>query len=225
MTIKNRQWLRVAAAVLTVSALSATVASVSAYAASDSAAAPVAGSAPVADHGPRGHRWGPGGPGGPRGPGGPGGPEGVAGPGFEHMLHHLHDQLKLNAQQEQAWQHARETSKHDFEGMRANFDEARKQFDAARQQPILDLAAIQAGHQQIESRNQALRLDAENTWISFYNTLDDAQKTIVSNDIKRHWKHHRMDGRGWRGPHGGPPPHGGPDGAPPDAPKGVAPAK
>ena len=216
MIIRTRPLLRVAATALIASAISAV--SFGAYAAPDAPApaAAMAASAPVAEHGPHGHRWAPGGPGGR---GSRGGREGFGGRGFEHMLDHLHDQLKLNAQQEQAWQHARDTSKHDFQGMRANFEEARKQFAAAGQQPILDLAAIQAARQQIESRNQALRLDAENTWISFYNTLNDAQKTIVSNDIKRHWKHHgkhgwmhhRMDGRGW---HGGPPPADAPQGTP-----------
>jgi len=148
---------------------------------------------------------------GPHGPGGPGSP---GGPGFAHVMDHLHAQLKLNPQQEQAWQQAQATSRKNFDAMRTTHDAARQQLKDAASQPILDLSALQAQHEQLEASDHELRSATEKAFVDFYNTLNDTQKTIVSNDIKKEWRH-MMDHPQWdrhHGPHDGPPPH---DGQPP----------
>jgi len=149
-------------------------------------------------HGPRGPRE----HGGPRGPGGPGGA------GFAHMMDQLHTQLKLNPQQEKAWQEAQATSRQNFETVRTQHEVSRQQFMAQAEKPILDLSALQAQHEQQETNDQQLRTGTERAFINFYDTLNDAQKTMVSNDIKQHWKHMMHGGPGRDHGHpDGPPPH------------------
>ncbi|WP_320535217.1 periplasmic heavy metal sensor [Robbsia andropogonis] len=167
-------------------------------------------------HGPRGDRHGP-----PRGPGGPGGP---GGPAFAHMMDRLHASLHLNATQEAAWQNAQTTSRQNFDAVRTQHEIVQKQLREASQQPILDLGALQAQRQQLESNDLELRNGTEKAFVDFYNTLDDQQKKLVSDSIKQSWK--RMMEHGRRPPPMGdrkgdaPPPRD----APPDAHTTEAPA-
>ncbi|MBN3803613.1 periplasmic heavy metal sensor [Paraburkholderia sp. Ac-20336] len=133
--------------------------------------------------------------------GGPGGWHGH----FMKELTQLHDQLKLNADQEKLWQSALDTMKQNHEAMRANHQQAREQFKAAQQQPILDLNAMAATHQQIEQKDAQLRQQTSDTWLKFYNALNDQQKTTVSTALKKRfarmeerrekmherWQHHK----------------------------------
>jgi len=199
MLSKTKSALAIAAATLAVS--------FGAHAATD--ASVPASDAPPAHAPHHGH----GGPGGPHGPGGPGGP------GFAHVMDHLHKQLKLDAQQEAAWKQAEQTAHANFDTMRTTHEAARQQLKDAASQPILDLAALQAQHEQLESSDAELRTATEKAFVTFYGTLTDAQKTIVSNDIKSQWKHMLDRPHGPPpGDHDGPPPHGEPGDAPPPPP-------
>ncbi|MEX3858768.1 protein CpxP [Paraburkholderia youngii] len=121
--------------------------------------------------------------------GGPGGWHGH----FMKELTQLHDQLKLNADQEKLWQSALDTMKQNHEAMRANHNQAHDQFKAAQQQPILDLNAMAATHQQIEQKDAQLRQQTTDAWLKFYNGLNDQQKTTVSTAIKQRFS--RMEQR------------------------------
>jgi len=124
---------------------------------------------------------------------------------FMKQLTQLHDELKLNADQEKQWQAALDTMKQSHEAMRANHEQMKSQFKAAQQQPILDLNAMAAAHQQIEQKDAQLRQQTTDAWLKFYNGLNDQQKTTVSTALKqrfakmesRHekmrerWQHHQ----------------------------------
>jgi len=124
---------------------------------------------------------------------------------FMKQLTQLHDELKLNADQEKQWQAALDTMKQGHEAMRANHEQMKDQFKAAQQQPILDLNAMAAAHQQIEQKDTQLRQQTTDAWLKFYNGLNDQQKTTVSTALKqrfakmesRHekmrerWEHHQ----------------------------------
>ncbi|MEM5439069.1 periplasmic heavy metal sensor [Paraburkholderia diazotrophica] len=125
------------------------------------------------------------------GPGGPGG-MGPGGPGWHHGhfmkdLNQLHGQLKLNADQEKQWQAALDTMKQSHEAERANHEQMRQQFKQMQQQPILDLNAMHAAHQQIEQKDAQLREQTATAWLNFYNGLNDQQKTTVSTTLKQHF--------------------------------------
>jgi Spy/CpxP family protein refolding chaperone len=136
--------------------------------------------------------------------GGPGGPGGWHGH-FMKELTQLHDQLKLNADQEKQWQAALDTMKQGHEAMRANHEQIKNQFKAAQQQPILDLNAMAAAHQQVEQKDAQLRQQTTDAWLKFYNGLNDQQKTTVSTALKQrfakmesrhekmreHWEHRK----------------------------------
>ncbi|WP_028226138.1 periplasmic heavy metal sensor [Paraburkholderia ferrariae] len=142
----------------------------------------------------------------------PGGPGGPGGPGM-HAMHHgdfmmgfkkLHDKLNLNADQEKQWQAALDTMKQNHEQMRKIHEQLKQQFEAQKNQPILDLNALHAAHQQAEQQSAQLREQNAQAWLSFYNGLNDQQKTTVSTALKehfakmeqrrekllQHWQHH-----------------------------------
>lgn len=129
--------------------------------------------------------------------------------GFMKQLKQLHDQLNLNADQEKQWQAALDTMKQNHQAMRANHEQIKSQFKAAQQQPILDLNAMAAAHQQVEQKDAQLRQQTTDAWLKFYNGLNDQQKTTVSTALKQrfakmeagrermrermreHWQHQR----------------------------------
>ena len=137
-------------------------------------------------------------------PGGPGGWHGH----FMKELTQLHDQLKLNADQEKQWQAALDTMKQNGQAMRKNHEQMKQQFDSMKNQPILDLNAMHTAHEQVEQQNQQLREQTTQAWLAFYNGLNDQQKTTVSTAIKErfakmeqrhekmreHWEQHHKGG-------------------------------
>ncbi len=149
------------------------------------------------------------GPGGAEMPGGPGGWHGH-GPMMLERLNALHARLALTPEQEQKWQTALTTMKRNHEAERANHEKMRDQFKAAQQQPILDLDALHATHQQIRQQSDALHEQTATAWLAFYDSLDDQQKTTVSTELKQHfakmasrhekmrefWQQHRGTGNG-----------------------------
>ncbi|MGR3907919.1 periplasmic heavy metal sensor [Burkholderia sp. SR8] len=124
-------------------------------------------------------------------PGGPGMHQMHGGP-FGAIMK-LHDQLKLNASQEQQWQTAVNTMKQNHEAMRKSHEQMREQFNAQRNQPILDLSAMHAARQQAEQQNAQLREQSAAAWLAFYNGLNDQQKTTVSTALKQQFA--RMEQR------------------------------
>jgi len=132
----------------------------------------------------------------PTPPGGPGmmhdGPGMMhGGPGMhgDFMLgfKKLHDKLNLNAAQEKQWQAALDTMKQNGEAMRKSHEQMKQQFDSMKNQPILDLTAMHAAHQQIEQKDAQLREQTATAWLNFYNGLNDQQKTTVSTALKQHF--------------------------------------
>ncbi|WP_175690381.1 periplasmic heavy metal sensor [Burkholderia anthina] len=132
------------------------------------------------------------------------------GAGMHHMHGHdggpfgvvmkLHDQLKLNASQEQQWQTAVNTMKQSHEAMRKSREQMREQFKAQQNQPILDLSAMHAARQQAEQQNAQLREQSSAAWLAFYNGLNDQQKTTVSTALKQQFarmaqRHEKMKER------------------------------
>ncbi|HEY4801347.1 MAG TPA: periplasmic heavy metal sensor [Paraburkholderia sp.] len=152
----------------------------------------------------------------PTPPGGPGmmhdGPGMMhGGPGMhgDFMLgfKKLHDKLNLNAAQEKQWQAALDTMKQNGEAMRKSHEQMKQQFDSMKNQPILDLTAMHAAHQQIEQQNQQLHEQTAQAWLAFYNGLNDQQKTTVSSAIKERFakmeqRHEQMHER-WEQHHKG----------------------
>ncbi|WP_321783748.1 periplasmic heavy metal sensor [Paraburkholderia sp. J94] len=125
-------------------------------------------------------------------PGGPGmmhGPHGGPGMHGDFMMgaKKLHDKLNLNAAQEKQWQTAVDTMKQNGQAMRKNHEQLKQQFDAQKNQPILDLNAMHATHQQIEQQEAQLREQTAQAWLAFYNGLNDQQKTTVSSALKEHF--------------------------------------
>lgn len=121
-------------------------------------------------------------PGGPmEGPGGHGGWHGH----FMKELTQLHGQLNLNAAQEKQWQAALDTMKQSHDAERANREQMKQQFKSMQQQPILDLNAMHAAHQKVEQQDAQLREQTANAWLTFYNGLNDQQKTTVSTALKQ----------------------------------------
>ena len=132
------------------------------------------------------------------------------GPGMHQMHGHdggpfgaimkLHDQLKLNASQEQQWQTAVNTMKQNRDAMRKSHEQMRDQFKAQQNQPILDLSALHAARQQAEQQNAQLREQTSAAWLAFYNGLNDQQKTTVSTALKQQYaqmqqRHEKMKER------------------------------
>lgn len=126
----------------------------------------------------------------------------------------LHDQLKLNPQQEQAWQAAMNTAKQNHDAMRQNGQQARQMFAQAKDQKILDLAGMRAAREKVFDQNRQLRSQTEDAWLNVYNSLDDGQKTIVSSAIKARWA--KM--KAWHDKHQHGPMHKAPAAAAPTAP-------
>jgi Spy/CpxP family protein refolding chaperone len=107
--------------------------------------------------------------------------------GFEKQWNQLHSQLKLTADQEKQWQNALNTMKQNHQAARANFEAMRAQLKSMQQQPILDLNALHDAHVKVEQQNQQLREQTAQTWLAFYNGLNDQQKTIASTALKQHF--------------------------------------
>jgi periplasmic protein CpxP/Spy len=120
-------------------------------------------------------------------PGGPGGPGGWHHGQFMQEMNQLHGLLNLNADQEKQWQAALSTMKQNREAERASHKQMHDQMKSLQQQPILDLNALHDMHQKAEEQSHQLHEQTAAAWLTFYNGLDDRQKTIVSTALKQHW--------------------------------------
>lgn len=99
----------------------------------------------------------------------------------------LHDQLKLNAQQEQAWQQAVNTSKQNHDAMRKNGEQFHQMIAQAKDQQVLDLAGMRAAREKVFDQNRQLHNQTEDAWLNVYNGLNNDQKILVSNAVKARW--------------------------------------
>ncbi|MCG5075734.1 periplasmic heavy metal sensor [Paraburkholderia tagetis] len=122
----------------------------------------------------------------------------------------LHDKLNLNAAQEKQWQAALDTMKQNHEAMRKNHEQIKQQFDSMKNQPILDMNALHTAHQKIEQQDAQLHEQTAQAWLTFYNGLNDQQKTTVSSALKERfakmeqrrekiherWEQHQKDHNG-----------------------------
>ncbi|WP_144158911.1 periplasmic heavy metal sensor [Paraburkholderia sp. BCC1885] len=133
------------------------------------------------------------------GPGAPGGWHQHHGQ-FKEEMARLHSQLNLSPDQEKQWQAALDTMKQNREAMHASHKQMHDQMKALQQQPILDLNALHDMHQKAEEQNHQLREQTSAAWLTFYNGLNDQQKTLVSTALKKHWammeaRHEKMRDR------------------------------
>lgn len=130
---------------------------------------------------------------------GPHGPHrGPAPIGF--TFQRVHDQLKLDAQQEKLFQAARDTDRNTHEQMRALRHAGMEKMKAAGSQPILDLRAMRDAREQGFEQARQLHKQSEDAWLQFYDSLNDTQKTTVSQQLKANFQRMRDARPGPGGP-------------------------
>ena len=101
------------------------------------------------------------------------------------MSHHgkamqrLHDELKLDAQQEALWQDAVKFAKEGFEGKREQFGKHRQEIDALLSQPGADLREVAKRMDAFRADGQKQRDAVRERWLKVYDTLDAEQKEKV----------------------------------------------
>ena len=128
------------------------------------------------------------------------GPEGM---GPMRGLERLHQELNLNAQQEELWKKAQGLQREAFRSMRAQGEETRAKLRAEIDKPGADLKQFaqlrdQLGAQ-MHAQMEATRKQVREAWFVVYDTLDSAQREKVRVAIRD-----RMDrmGRNRGGPRG-----------------------
>jgi periplasmic protein CpxP/Spy len=99
---------------------------------------------------------------------------------FIPALKQLAPQLSLTPTQQNLWQTAMDTMQESHVSARMNEDQLQQQIQAAEQQPIIDLRAVHAAHLKVEQEDDKLREQSANAWITFYESLNNQQKTSVS---------------------------------------------
>jgi periplasmic protein CpxP/Spy len=99
---------------------------------------------------------------------------------FIPALKQLAPQLSLTPIQQNLWQTAVDTMQESHVSARMNEDQLQQQIQAAEQQPIIDLRAVHAAHLKVEQEDDKLREQSANAWMTFYESLNNQQKTSVS---------------------------------------------
>ena len=101
-------------------------------------------------------------------------------------MRQLHDQLNLNPSQEVQWQTALDAMRQSHAAERMNADLMQQQTAAMLQKPILDLSALHAAHEKVTVQQDAHQSPEQSAkaWLSFYNGLNDQQKTIMSDALR-----------------------------------------
>ena len=99
-------------------------------------------------------------------------------------MRQLHDQLNLNPSQEVQWQTALDAMRQSHAAERMNADLMQQQTAAMLQKPILDLSALHAAHEKVMQQDAHLPEQSAKAWLSFYNGLNDQQKTIMSDALR-----------------------------------------
>jgi hypothetical protein len=104
--------------------------------------------------------------------------------GLEHELMKLQPQLKLSAPQQTLWATAVATTKANREQARTLHQSEKTQMQSEMQVPILDLSAMHSQREQQMQQFHQLREQTDQAWLAVYNSLNDQQKTLVSQTIK-----------------------------------------
>jgi periplasmic protein CpxP/Spy len=94
-------------------------------------------------------------------------------------------QLNLSTTQQTAYDVAMDTMRQSHLAARMNEDQLQHQFQAAQQTQILDLRAIHAANLKVEKEDAQAREQSANAWITFYEGLNNSQKTAVSSLLKQ----------------------------------------
>ncbi|WP_051888251.1 hypothetical protein [Caballeronia sordidicola] len=107
-----------------------------------------------------------------------------AGNQFIEEMKTLQPQLNLSTTQQTAYDVAMDTMRQSHVTARMNEDQLQQQFQSAQQTPILDLRAIHAANLKVEKEDAQAREQSANAWITFYDGLNNSQKTAVSSLLK-----------------------------------------
>ena len=107
-----------------------------------------------------------------------------AGTHFIEEMKTLQPQLNLSTTQQTAYDVAMDTMRQSHVTARMNEDQLQQQFQSAQQTPILDLRAIHAANLKVEQEDAQAREQSANAWITFYDGLNNSQKTSVSSLLK-----------------------------------------
>jgi uncharacterized membrane protein YhiD involved in acid resistance len=108
-----------------------------------------------------------------------------AGNQFIQEMKTLQPQLNLSTTQQTAYDVAMDTMRQSHVTARMNEDQLQQQFQSAQQTPILDLRAIHATNLKVEKEDAQAREQSANAWITFYDGLNNSQKTAVSSLLKQ----------------------------------------
>ncbi|MFT3848359.1 MAG: periplasmic heavy metal sensor [Propionivibrio sp.] len=140
-------------------------------------------------------------------PPGGSGPDGMGRPGHHMMfgmkgMMRLHDDLKLDARQEAAWQQADKASKDAMAGMRERMTRHHEEIKAMIDKPGTDLREVAKRMDDFRVEGQKLHQENRDRWFAVYDTLNPEQKEKVRVFFKG--MSERMGKMGERGgPHGG----------------------
>jgi len=99
-----------------------------------------------------------------------------------HMMHgmkemaRLHDELKLDAKQEAAWQDAAKASKEGMGGMRERMRKQHDEIKTLLDQPGADLHALAKRMDDFRAEGQALHQANRDRWLAVYDALNAEQK-------------------------------------------------
>lgn len=120
----------------------------------------------------------------------------------------LHDDLKLDAKQEAAWQQADKASKDAMVGMRERMTKHHDEIQALIDKPGTDLREVTKRMDDFRAEGQKLHQENRDRWLAVYDTLNPEQKEKVRVFFKgmsermdkmgRHGGRGDMDGRGPR---------------------------
>lgn len=108
------------------------------------------------------------------------------GPGMgmsgHHEMYHgramtrLHDDLKLDAQQESAWKDAEAFAKETMDGMHERFRKHHEEMRNALNQPNADLHDLAKRMDDFRAESQKLRTAVRDRWLAVYDKLNPEQK-------------------------------------------------
>ena len=120
----------------------------------------------------------------------------------------LHDDLKLDAKQEAAWQQADKASKDAMTGVRDRMAKHHEEIKAMVDKPGTDLREVAKRMDDFRAEGQKLHQENRDRWLAVYDTLNPEQKEKVRVFFKgmsermgkmgRHGGRGDMDGRGQR---------------------------
>lgn len=112
------------------------------------------------------------------------GPDDGGRPGHHMMFNmkgmsRLHDDLKLDAKQEAAWQQADKASKDAMAGMRDRMTKHHEEIKAMIDKPGTDLRDVTKRMDDFRAEGQKLHQESRDRWLAVYDTLNPEQKEKV----------------------------------------------